>query len=70
MRVVANLIAILLILAGAVFALQGLRVLPSAVMYGKPEWVVIGAAMVVLGGMIVLWARLRSRRKPSDHSPL
>ena len=49
--------AAILLIAGAVFTLQGLRVLPSAVMYGKPEWIVIGAAMVV-GAAAALW-RLR-----------
>lgn len=48
-------LAVLAILSGAVFALQGLRFLPSRVMYGEPLWVVVGSAMVV-GGAIVLWA--------------
>ncbi|MDE3112825.1 MAG: hypothetical protein KGN00_03015 [Chloroflexota bacterium] len=40
------LIAVVALIAGAVFALQGLRVLPSALMYGKPEWIVIGLVLV------------------------
>lgn len=50
-------LAVLAILAGAVFALQGLRVLPSRVMYGEPAWIVIGAAMVAAG--LAALARLR-----------
>ena len=42
-------VAAILILAGGVFFLQGMQVLPSRIMYGKPEWVVIGAVMVVGG---------------------
>lgn len=38
------LVAVVVLIAGAVFALQSLRVLPSALMYGKPEWTVIGLA--------------------------
>jgi hypothetical protein len=49
MMPVGKLIAGILILAGGVFFLQGMRVLPSQVMYGKPEWVVIGAIMVLAG---------------------
>ena len=45
-------IATILILAGGVFFLQGIRILPSALMYGKTEWVVIGAIMVV-GGIVL-----------------
>lgn len=49
-RQVGVLALAVVFLAGAVFALQGLRVLPSAVMYGKPEWIVIGVAMMVVSG--------------------
>jgi hypothetical protein len=55
--------AAILILSGAIFFLQGLRVLPSAVMYGKPEWVVIGAIMVVAGVALSAFVRLRNARK-------
>ncbi len=48
-------VAALAILSGAMFALQGLRVLPSRVMYGEPAWIVIGAAMVACGSA-TLWA--------------
>ena len=41
--------AVLLVLIGGVFALQGAGFLPSAVMHGKPEWLVIGVVMVVIG---------------------
>jgi len=49
-------VAAILILAGGIFFLQGIRVLPSALMYGKTEWVIIGAIMIVVGvalGVIV-----------------
>ncbi len=48
-------VAVFCVLAGAVFALQGLRVLPSTVMYGKPEWIVIGGIMVAGGVAAVAW---------------
>jgi hypothetical protein len=49
MKVIVYGISVIIILSGAVFALQGLRFLPSAVMYGKPEWVVIGGLMILAG---------------------
>lgn len=55
--------AAILILSGAIFLLQGLRVLPSALMYGKPEWVVIGTLMVVAGVALSAFVRLRNARK-------
>jgi hypothetical protein len=53
-RRVVQLIAALVVLAGAVFALQGLSLLPSRIMYGRPEWIAIGSVMVVIGAA-VLW---------------
>lgn len=51
-----DVIAIVTLIAGAVFALQGLRFLPSPLMHGRPEWVVIGSAMV-LGSLVALLRR-------------
>lgn len=56
-RSVLTAVSVILVLAGAVFALQGLRFLPSRLMYGEPAWVVIGGLMVVAG--LVALARLR-----------
>lgn len=53
-RRVGQLVAVLVLLGGAVFALQGMALLPSRVMYGRPEWIVIGIGMV-LGGAVWLW---------------
>lgn len=49
MKLGLYIVAGILTLAGAIFFLQGIQVLPSRVMYGKPEWVIIGAVMVVVG---------------------
>ena len=54
--------AILLILVGGIFALQGAGFLPSAVMHGKPEWLVIGLVMVIAG----LFLGYRGRRRPVE----
>ena len=52
-------VAVLIGLAGAVFLLQGLRFLPSVLMYGKPEWVIIGALMIVAAGGLAVWTARR-----------
>ena len=61
MKWLTYIVSIVLILAGAVFALQGLRLLPSHVMYGKAEWIVIGAAMVIVGIALTAYTRIRGR---------
>lgn len=55
MKTIAYVVAALVALAGAVFLLQGLRFLPSALMYGKPEWVVIGGIMVAGSVVAIMW---------------
>ncbi len=52
-------VAVILILGGVVFFLQGIRILPRPLMYGKIEWVIIGAIMVVLGIALGVIARRR-----------
>ncbi|MGI8609369.1 MAG: hypothetical protein ACR2MY_09115 [Candidatus Dormibacteria bacterium] len=60
MRLPLLIPALLLMLLGAIFALQGAGFLPSAVMHGKPEWLVIGLAMVGAG----LFLGYRARTPP------
>ncbi|MSQ37371.1 MAG: hypothetical protein EXR61_03540 [Chloroflexi bacterium] len=58
-RPALSVVAVIVALAGAAFALQGLRVLPSRVMYGEPIWIVIGSAMVLAGIAVLsrIWRR-------------
>ncbi len=49
------------LVSGAVFALQGFALLPSQLMYGKPEWIVIGSIMVVVSLAGLWWTRIRPR---------
>lgn len=56
--------AVLLVLIGGVFALQGAGFLPSAVMHGKPEWLVIGLGMVIAGLFLGYRARSRPPAQP------
>ncbi len=51
--------ALITFVAGCVFALQGLRFLPSPLMYGKPEWVVIGGAMVIVSAIVLTRSAIR-----------
>ena len=59
---ILNLVAALLVIAGGVFFLQGLGLVPSRLMFGKPEWVVIGGLMVIAGIGIVVWRRRSAGR--------
>jgi hypothetical protein len=63
MNVIAYGISVFIMLIGALFALQGLSLMPSRVMYGRPEWVVIGGAMVLAGAALIVFIRLRGARR-------
>ena len=55
MRWALNILAVLLILAGGTFALQGLNILLGSFMSGSRQWLVIGVVMVIAGaGMLVV----------------
>ncbi len=62
MKWILYVVSVILILSGGLFALQGLSLVPSRVMYGKPEWVVIGGAMVVIGAVLAVFVNRRMRK--------
>ena len=64
MRTGSLIIGVLAILAGAVWTLQGVGVLPGSFMSSNPTWVVIGLVTAVVGVGLVLW----SRRRPTAGS--
>ena len=58
-------IAVLLILAGATFAAQGLGLIrSSSAMTDDLRWTVIGSAMVVAGLALIWWSRRRPAPLP------
>ena len=49
MRMVLRLAAIVLILAGSIWFLQGINVLPGSFMTGQIEWALYGGVAVAVG---------------------
>lgn len=64
MRIAMNIIGVLLVLSGAVFFLQGIRVLLGAAMTGQIQWAVIGGIMVVVGIIMLFTANRRRISRP------
>ena len=60
MKISLYVFGVMLILAGGVFFLQGINILPGSFMTGDPEWAVNGGIFIVAGLGLILWA---SRRK-------
>jgi hypothetical protein len=63
MRLALYIVSAILLLPGALFFLQGMSLVPSRIMFGKQEWVVIGGVMVILGAALAIFARLRVRER-------
>jgi uncharacterized membrane protein len=53
----------LVLLAGAVFAGQGLGFIPGSYMTGDIKWFWIGSAMVVVGAAVAIAGLLRPAKK-------
>lgn len=58
MKIALMIIGILLILAGAVWFLQGVNVLPGSAMTGQMKWAIYGA-IAALAGVVLLVLGLR-----------
>lgn len=59
MKWIANLVAVLVALAGLVFFLQGTNVLPVGGMAGQGQWTVIGLIMVIVGVGFLVYSNRR-----------
>ena len=60
MKISLHIFGVILILAGGIFFLQGINILPGSFMTGEPQWAINGGIFIVGGVGLILWA---SRRK-------
>jgi len=59
MKVVLKVFSVLVFLAGMVFFLQGVNILPGSYMTGDPQWAINGAITMVVGGGLYWFAGRR-----------
>lgn len=57
MRVLRNIIALLLIVTGLVWILQGINVLPGSFMTGDMRWAAAGVGAAIIGSVLLFWPR-------------
>jgi len=62
LKFLLNIVAVLLILGGGVWFLQGINVLPGSFMTGQPQWALYGGISILVGIALLILAR---RRKTS-----
>jgi len=62
MRIVMNIVAVILVLLGSVWFLQGINVLPGSFMSGQSRWAVRGGILVFAGLAGLVWANRKRQR--------
>lgn len=65
MRWVLIVVAILLLLVGGVWFLQGINVLPGSYMSGQSQWAVYGGIAILIGLGLLLFTFLRRGTPPA-----
>ncbi|MCI0551696.1 MAG: FUSC family protein [Anaerolineae bacterium] len=55
MKITLQIFSVLLLLAGLVFFLQGINVIPGSFMTGDPQWAINGAIAMVIGIGLFVW---------------
>lgn len=61
MRILLAVVGALLVLAGGVWFLQGVGILPGSFMTGQLRWALYGAMAIALGVFVLVFARRRPR---------
>ena len=61
MRITLNFVAVLLVLSGAIWFLQGINVLPGSFMTGQIRWAVYGG-IAIAAGITLLLGTNRARK--------
>ena len=57
MKTILSIVAVLLILMGAIWALQGLSVLGGSFMVGQTRWIAIVLLTIAIGAGLLYYAR-------------
>ena len=61
MRIFLNVIAVILLLVGGVWFLQGINIIPGSFMTGQSQWAIYGGIAAVAGiGLLVLANRKKA----------
>ncbi len=66
MKWVSNIVAVLLILVGIIWILQGVGVLPGSFMSGNIQYAFLGAILDIIGIAILIYANRRSKATTGD----
>jgi hypothetical protein len=60
MRILSNIVGVLFLVAGCVWFLQGISVLPGSFMTGSAKWAIIGGICIVAGVVLLISVNRKS----------
>jgi len=60
MKIILRILGVLCCLAGGVWFLQGINVLPGSFMTGQTQWAIYGAIAILVGIGLLFFANRRS----------
>ena len=64
MRIFLNVVAVLLVLIGGGWFLQGINVLPGSIMSGQTQWAIYGGIAFVVGIGLLVFANRKKADSP------
>ena len=64
MRIFLNVVAVLLVLIGGGWFLQGINVLPGSMMSGQTQWAIYGGIAFVVGIGLLVFANRKKAASP------
>jgi hypothetical protein len=65
MSIFLNIIAVLLLLAGGVWFLQGINIIPGSFMTGQSQWALYGGIAFVAGIVLLVFANRKKTSSPN-----
>jgi hypothetical protein len=65
-RIVLNVIAVFVILAGVIWFLQGINVLPGSFMTGQIQWAINGGIVILIGLLALFFGNRRRPNPPKN----
>ena len=66
MRIFLNIVAVLLLLVGIVWFLQGINVIGGSVMTGQSQWALYGGIAIVAGIGLLVFANRKKASLPKE----
>jgi cytochrome c biogenesis factor len=61
MKLILSIVAVLLVIMGAVWVLQGLSLIGGSFMVGQTQWIAIGMLTMAVGAALLYYARKQGR---------